>query len=76
MVRAGSADAAVANISITAEREAEMDFTQPIFEAGLGIMIPAREKRSPSLLGAFFPLDLLFAVADAFGLLFAAGVLM
>jgi len=76
MVRAGTVDAAVANISITAEREAMMDFTQPIFEAGLGVMIPAREQRASSLLGAFFSLDLLFAVAAAFGLLFVAGMLM
>lgn len=76
MVKTGRADAAVANISITAEREAVLDFTQPIFEAGVGIMIPAREKASSSLLGTFFSPDLLLAVAAAFGLLFGAGMLM
>lgn len=76
MVKAGEADAAVANISITAEREAVMDFTQPIFEAGVGIMLPAHEKASSSLLGAFFSPDLLVAIAAAFGLLFGAGMLM
>lgn len=76
LVRRGEVEAAAANISITAEREAEMDFTQPIFEAGLGIMIPASESGSSSLLSAFFSRDLVLAVAAAFGLLFAAGMLM
>ena len=76
MVRRGEADAAVANISITAEREAVMDFSQPIFEAGVGVMVPAREKVSKSIIGSLMSLDLLLAVAAAFGLLFGAGMLM
>lgn len=76
LVRAGQVEAAAANISITAEREAAMDFTQPIFEAGLGIMIPASEKASSSILSTFFSRDLLLALAAAFGLLFVAGMLM
>ena len=76
MVRDGTVDAAAANISITAEREAVMDFTQPIFEAGLGIMIPASETGSSTLIAAFLSRDLLLAVALAFGLLFGAGMLM
>lgn len=76
MVRAGTAHAAVANISITAEREAAMDFSQPIFEAGIGIMVPAREKATASILGSLLSRDLLLAVAAAFGLLFGAGMLM
>jgi polar amino acid transport system substrate-binding protein len=76
MVREGTVDAAAANISITAEREAVMDFTQPIFGSGLRIMIPATETSSSTLIGAFFSRDLLIAVAAAFGLLFVAGMLM
>ena len=38
-VKAGKADLAVANISITAARETEMDFAQPIFDAGLQILV-------------------------------------
>lgn len=76
LVRSGAVDAAAANISITAEREAEMDFSQPIFEAGLGIMVPVSDKPSSSLLGAFFSRDLLLAIAGAGGLLFLAGMLM
>lgn len=72
----GSADAAVANISITAEREAALDFTQPIFDAGIGLMIPANASGSSGLLGAFFSRDMFLAIAGAFGLLFGAGMLM
>lgn len=40
-VEKGEAQAAIAAISITAEREAKFDFSQPIFESGLQIMVPA-----------------------------------
>jgi polar amino acid transport system substrate-binding protein len=38
-VRAGKADVGVAAISITSEREGEFDFSQPILNAGLQIMV-------------------------------------
>jgi polar amino acid transport system substrate-binding protein len=38
-VEAGKADAAIAAISITAERESRFDFSQPIFESGLQVMV-------------------------------------
>ncbi|MEM8848533.1 MAG: transporter substrate-binding domain-containing protein [Pseudomonadota bacterium] len=58
-VETGDADAAVANISVTAEREALMDFTQPIFSAGVQILVPPdpgfgatlRTALSPRLIG-------------------------
>lgn len=40
-VRDARADAAVGNISITSERERVMDFSQPIFDSGLQILIRA-----------------------------------
>lgn len=39
-VMASKVDGAIANISITTEREREMDFSQPIFGSGIKIMIP------------------------------------
>ncbi len=36
----GKAQAAIAAISITSEREQKFDFSQPIFESGLQIMVP------------------------------------
>ncbi len=38
--QSGEADLAIAAISITEERERSWDFSQPMFEAGLQIMIP------------------------------------
>lgn len=46
-VQAGTSDLAIANISITAQRETLMDFSQPIFEAGLQIMVPSDAARPP-----------------------------
>jgi ABC-type amino acid transport substrate-binding protein len=40
-VRTGKADAAIAAITITGERESIIDFTQPYFDSGLQIMVHA-----------------------------------
>jgi polar amino acid transport system substrate-binding protein len=74
-VKNGEADGAVANISITAAREADMDFTQPIFDSGLQIMIPF-QKYSTSIFSALFTLDILFALMIAIVMLFGGGMLM
>lgn len=47
-VRRGEADLAIAAISITEQREREFDFSQPMFEAGLQILVPSK----PSGFGA------------------------
>lgn len=39
-VRNMEVDGAIANISITSSRENDMDFSQPIYDAGLRIMVP------------------------------------
>ncbi len=53
----GTADLAIAGISITAEREQEVDFSHSYFESGLQILVPKRS--DSSLLGAlrtlYFP---------------------
>lgn len=72
----GTADLAIANISITSARETMMDFSQPIFEAGLQIMVPAGQNSSPSLLRALWSTDLLLAVTLAFLILMGGGMLM
>lgn len=48
-VEDGAADLAVANISITAEREQTMDFSHPIFNSGLQVMVPAGSGVSESI---------------------------
>ncbi|WP_298295386.1 transporter substrate-binding domain-containing protein [uncultured Litoreibacter sp.] len=74
-VKNGEADGAIANISITAERETALDFSQPIFNSGLQIMLPL-EKSGSSVLGALFTRDIAVAVLIAIGLLFGGGMLM
>ncbi len=76
MVRSGAADVAVANISITADREAMMDFSQPIFESGLQIMMPSGNSSGSSILGLLFSRNLAAMLAVSIALLFGAGMLM
>ncbi len=75
MIENGEADAAIANISITAAREADFDFSQPIFESGLQIMVHG-DAASPSIFSALFSKDILLAIALSFGVLFGGGLLM
>lgn len=75
-VQLGEVDAAVANISITASREAVLDFSQPIFEGGLQIMIPSEGSSGSPLWQAVFSRDLMIAIALAFAALLGIGMLM
>lgn len=75
-VPGGQADVAAANISITAVREETMDFSQPIFESGLSIMVSNEDRTQPSLLRALFSWDLAAAIGLAFLILFCGGMLM
>jgi polar amino acid transport system substrate-binding protein len=64
-LRSGKADVGVAAISITSAREAEFDFTQPILNAGLQIMVRGRgadEGGNP--------------LSDLLGLLFSPAILV
>jgi len=45
------ADLGIAAISITAERDAEFDFSQPMFDAGLQILIPASGSEGSMMAG-------------------------
>ena len=71
----GRADIAAANISITADREAMFDFSQPIFAAGLRIMIPA-DQSGGSIWAAIWNRDFMIAAMAAFALLLGGGLLM
>ncbi|WP_298259130.1 transporter substrate-binding domain-containing protein [uncultured Litoreibacter sp.] len=75
MLTNGTADGAISNISVTAEREVRMDFTQPIFDSGLQIMIHD-SNNSTSLWAALVTRDIGFAVLAAAALLFGGGMLM
>ncbi|MDY6859975.1 MAG: transporter substrate-binding domain-containing protein [Pseudomonadota bacterium] len=75
MVERMEADIAVANISITAEREQVLDFSHAIFQSGLQIMVPKGAEASV-IWSALVSRDLLFAAGIAFLMLFGGGMLM
>lgn len=78
-VEAGEADAAISAITISAEREASMDFSHAYFSSGLGIAVPAESSGMAGLwgiVGAFFSVAFLQAVAALALVLFVSGVLM
>lgn len=75
MVERGQVDAAIANITITAEREKVLDFTHPIFDAGLQVMV--RTSSTPGgLVGAIFNWEMLGLVLLAGLMLFIIANLM
>ena len=59
-VKSGNADLGIAAISITAERRKDFDFSQPMFDSGLQILV-----RAQSSGGSFFPslFDVIFSYA-------------
>lgn len=67
-VRDRQVDLAVAATSITAQREREFDFSQPMFESGLQIMVPAGGSRIG--LPSFFGFLLSRSFLELLGLLF------
>jgi len=76
MVEDGSVDAAIANISITAKREIRFDFTHPIFEGGLQIMVHTDANNTPSIWSALWSKELLMAIAMSFVALLGGGMVM
>jgi polar amino acid transport system substrate-binding protein len=74
-VRQGQADLAVANISVTAEREAALDFSLAIYDAGLQIMVP-EQAAGGGVLAALFGWQILSLVLPALAIIFALGALM
>ncbi len=74
-VKANDVDGAIANISITTEREREMDFSQPIFGSGIKILLP-NTSNSIGVFGALFTWDIAFIILSGLALLFFGGLLM
>lgn len=74
-IESGATNAAVANISITADREERMDFSQPIFSAGLQILLPPQGGGLALVQAALTP-RLIGLTALALGVLLALGMLM
>lgn len=75
-VQNGDVQAAIANISITAERERLMDFTQPIFDGGVQVMLRSEDSRTVNILSVILTRDVGILVVSAVLLLLAGGMLM
>ncbi|SMR82359.1 amino acid ABC transporter substrate-binding protein, PAAT family [Aliiroseovarius halocynthiae] len=75
LVETAQVDGAIANISITRDRESRMDFSQPIYHGGLRILVP-RQQGGVSIWSTLFSLDLALAILAAFALLLGGGMLM
>lgn len=67
-VRSSRVDGAIANISITAERERAMDFSQPIFGSGIQILLPKEAALGDQFL-AYIGGDALIYVLGAIALI-------
>lgn len=74
-VQQGTADAAIANISITSAREEIIDFSHPIFDAGLQIMVPVHGAAA-GILSALFTWEMFGWLATGGLVLFIAATLM
>ncbi|MDG1076752.1 MAG: transporter substrate-binding domain-containing protein [Planktotalea sp.] len=74
-VRSERVDGAIANISITAERERTMDFSQPIFGSGIQILLPKEAALGDQFL-SFIGSDALLYVVGAIVLVVLGWFLM
>lgn len=73
-VRAGGADVGIAGISMTREREDQLDFSYPMFDAGLQVMIDGDSSSGVSrLFSAVFTRDLGFFTLGLLVVLVVAG---
>jgi ABC-type amino acid transport substrate-binding protein len=70
----GTADVAIAGITITSEREDMLDFSHPFFQAGLQVLVPSKGQSSPiaSILGTILSFNFLKMVGSLLFILFAA----
>jgi len=75
-VQDGRADAAIANISVTAERERVMDFGQPMFDSGIQILLPPDSSTTSSILSALLTPQIGLLILAALSMLFGVGMLM
>jgi polar amino acid transport system substrate-binding protein len=74
-VQSGAADVAIANITITSEREGLLDFSQPMFDAGIQVMVHTTGGSS-GLIAAIFNWEMLGLVLVAGLILFVVANLM
>lgn len=74
-VRKGEVDAAIANITVSSSREEVVDFSQPMFDAGLRILVRG-DGAASSIVTALFTWEILGLVVLATLMLFVIGNIM
>jgi len=72
----GRYDASIAAITVTAEREAQVDFTHPFFSTGLAIATSMNESNWTTALSRFFSWEFLVALSALCIVLMAVGALL
>lgn len=75
-VEQGDADLAIGAISVTSSREGLMDFTQPFFQGGIGIVTVKQAGSIWSSLVTMFSLDLIRALVALSTVLFVFGLMI
>lgn len=70
----GDLDVSVAALTVTSEREADVDFSYPFYSTGLGIAVPASGSSLWSTLGRFFSWQFFTALAGLAAVLLLVGV--
>ncbi len=74
--RDGSLDAAVGALTITAEREKALDFSQPFYETGLSIAVPKGHSTWMAVLESIFSRNLILGVLGLLGVLLIVGTIL
>jgi polar amino acid transport system substrate-binding protein len=75
-VQDGSLDVAVAALTVTADREARLDFTHPFYTTGFGIAVPTRRSGSFGFVRRLLSTQFLAVVGGLASLLLAVGALV
>lgn len=72
----GRYDASIAAMTVTAEREASIDFTHPFYTTGLAIAVPKDESRLMAAVSGFFSWKFLVALGGLCLLLLGVGLVI
>lgn len=72
----GSLDAAVGALTITAEREKSIDFSQPFYETGLSIAVPKDRGGAFAAVKGIFSRNLILGILGLLGVIVTIGTLL
>lgn len=75
-VSASELDGAVAAITVSAQRETQLDFSHPYFTTGLAIAVPNEKDRLGAAIAGFFSWEFFAALSGLCLLLFAVGAVL